>query len=253
MRAQRNPSLSTTQWKPGPWVDGLAALGVVAGVRLWLVDLDHPIADQDLRALAPDELDRAARFVHDSHRRRYGVARARLRQLLATATGTSPAALQLRPGRDGKPRLAETAPGRAPAFSLSHCEHLGLVGIAPDGDIGVDIELIRPMPEFDALARDHFTPAERAALQSLPPAQRDAGFLRAWTRKEACLKAVGCGLTATAAAGLSDGTDDAIVTTEVGRATVHVQSLQLPLDAVAAVALVHNAERDVVRHYGLRE
>jgi 4'-phosphopantetheinyl transferase len=135
---------------------------------------------------------------------------------------------------------------------LSHCEHLGLVGIADAGDIGVDIELARPIADIDALAHEHFTTAELAALEATPSGQREIAFLRGWTRKEACLKAVGSGLTASVEVGLTEEPALAAVTTPHGRATVHMESVPLPAGALAAVARVQDAERDVTAHFGLR-
>ena len=41
----------------------------------------------------------------------------------------------------------------------------------------------------------HFTPRERDAVQCETGAARDRAFLRCWTRKEACMKATGLGLS----------------------------------------------------------
>jgi 4'-phosphopantetheinyl transferase len=66
------------------------------------------------------------------------------------------------------------------------------------------------MPDAAALAADYFTAAEQRALASLPPERRDRAFLVGWTRKEACLKAVGTGLgidTRSFEAGLDEDAD----------------------------------------------
>ena len=70
-----------------------------------------------------------------------------------------------------------------------------MISVAEGVPIGVDVELQRAVPDALALAARNFTPAEYADLRSLEGPERDVAFLRCWTRKEACLKAIGCGLS----------------------------------------------------------
>jgi 4'-phosphopantetheinyl transferase len=60
--------------------------------------------------------------------------------------------------------------------------------------VGIDIERPRARPRALELARRYFTAAEADALAALPPAPREAAFLRLWCAKEAVLKAHGRGL-----------------------------------------------------------
>ena len=95
----------------------------------------------------------------------------------------------------GKPRLlADGAPSPI-GVSRSHGGGIGLLALAEDGEIGVDIEPPRPVDDIDGIARAHMTVAEREWLLRQPPLQRDAAFLRLWTLKEAVVKATGEGLS----------------------------------------------------------
>jgi 4'-phosphopantetheinyl transferase len=170
----------------------LTELGARGPARFWLVDLDAGSDAEAESTLDAAEHARAARFVFDRDRRRYVAAHVALRRLLAMRTNREPSRLSFDAGRFGKPHLRGDP---RCAFSLSHSGHLALVALADDGEIGVDLELIRSVPDADALAAAHFTAAERASLAVASDAQRDLQFLCAWTRKEACLKAVGCGLS----------------------------------------------------------
>ena len=78
-----------------------------------------------------------------------------------------------------------------PGFSLSHAGDLVGVAVRADGPVGLDVEQVRDVADLDALAEHVRSPAERARgdLDA-------AGFFRAWTRKEALVKATGDGLTA---------------------------------------------------------
>jgi 4'-phosphopantetheinyl transferase len=71
---------------------------------------------------------------------------------------------------------------------------MALIAAALDVDVGVDVERIRPMPEYAAVAERFFPPSESAALADSPPELREREFFRRWTRIEAMLKATGEGL-----------------------------------------------------------
>lgn len=111
---------------------------------------------------------------------------------------------------------------------MSHCEHLAVYALAPDGNIGVDVELLRPMADAQALARHHFTPAEQRELAAAGPAGETLRFLFGWTRKEACLKAIGCGLAVephSFEVGLSPGSREVKVQAPHGAVVVDVESV----------------------------
>lgn len=212
----------------------------VLGLQLSLHRLDHGPDAGALATLAPDEQERAARFHHERDRRRYLAARCALRERLAWHTGRSAASLRFVTGAQGKPALQDAQTCR---FNLSHSEDLALIGIGgEDGDlseVGVDLEWHRPVEAADALARSHFTPAEQAAWAGFDPGSRDAVFLRLWTRKEACLKALGSGLSV-APTRVDAGPGPALRRLQVAgceaRGWIDVVSLDLGSQAVAAVA-----------------
>ncbi len=128
------------------------------------------------------------------HGARFTVAHGRLRLLLASVLGMAPGEIEFAAGRHGKPYLAGVAAGSDLCFNLSHSGDVGLVGWAQGRDIGVDVEVWRPMRDEAALVRRYFSPAEIAAYEALPAAGRTEGFFNCWTRKEAYIKAVGRGL-----------------------------------------------------------
>lgn len=162
------------------------------GIELWLVDLDHTPEAWSDAVLSEEEAERAARFRFDILARRYRASHVALRQILGKVTGQSPASLQFNTGSEGKPRLAQLD---GPHFNLSHSAGWALIGTCASHPIGVDIEVIEPMSDVAALAQSHFSPAEQAAFSRIPIEQQLAAFFGCWTRKEACLKALGSGLT----------------------------------------------------------
>ena len=85
-------------------------------------------------------------------------------------------------GEHGKPFL----PG-GPAFSLSHSGSLAVLAVS-GGDVGADAERVAPVRE--PLLSRVLTEAERRWAAEDP--ERRFAFL--WTRKEAALKYLGCGI-----------------------------------------------------------
>jgi 4'-phosphopantetheinyl transferase len=73
--------------------------------------------------LSPDERARATRFIHDRHRRRFVIARARLRELLGERLEVPPQSISFDSGPAGKPALRRH---RHLRFNLSHSAELGV-------------------------------------------------------------------------------------------------------------------------------
>jgi 4'-phosphopantetheinyl transferase len=148
-------------------------------------------------SLSSEERARAAGFVFGHHRARYLASHTYLRARLSTHFGEILRGDAFDAGVFGKPRFSSRAASLVQGhFSLSHCEDFAAVACMHSGEVGVDIELQRPIPDATALAATLFTVAENAQLAQVPagPA-RDNAFLHGWTRKEACLKALGTGLS----------------------------------------------------------
>lgn len=171
----------------------LSALAGWPGVRLWLFDLRAEPSAGLLGCLSADEHARASRFAFERDRQRYRAAHAQLRGLLGHATGSTPASLRFSESPHGKPRLEAEG---APAFNLSHSADVGAFALTASGEIGVDIEVLHRVDDLEALSERCFTRAEQVELDRCggDPGARDLLFLQGWTRKEACLKAVGSGL-----------------------------------------------------------
>lgn len=173
----------------------VAEPGPIDGVTVWRIDarLDGPAYRAASALLSDDERARAERFLRSEDRERSVAGRAALRLILAGALGTDPRAVVVRPDAAGKPVLAR-AHDEELSFNVSHSGAWALIAVAGGARIGVDVELIRPIPDPLSLARHHFAAAEIAALSSLAPQARLPAFYACWTRKEAWLKAFGTGL-----------------------------------------------------------
>lgn len=160
-------------------------------VAVWQADLDRLPAAAVEVSLSAAEQQRASRFAFDVHRRRFMAGRHFLREVLASHIHCEPAEIRLVAGAQGKPAAADHAELH---FNLAHSEAIALLAVAPRA-IGVDVELLRPLADADLLAERLYTARERDWIDAaIGDDERALRFLQCWTRKEACLKAIGCGL-----------------------------------------------------------
>lgn len=174
----------------------LTGLALAPGeIDVWAVRLDPPAEQVERlgRVLSSDEWERANRFRFDKHRRQYVVGRGALRTLLAAYTGKRPELVKFSYGPRGKPFLD---PQGDLQFNLTNSDELALVGFVLGQEVGVDVELLRKMPDCEQISERFFSESERAVLRSIPFPAKEEAFFNCWTRKEAYLKAVGEGLAA---------------------------------------------------------
>jgi 4'-phosphopantetheinyl transferase len=167
-------------------------------VHVWLTALDRPVDDVHALAgvLSADEHARAGRFRFERDRRRFVVARAALRAILGWCLGRDPRRLRFSYGRFGKPHLAPELRDRRICFNLSHAHDRALIAVAHGRELGVDLELVRPIADLPLIARRSFSARVNAELRSLGADEALRGFFSCWTRKEAVQKAIGRGLGA---------------------------------------------------------
>ncbi len=189
-----------------------------AAVHVWLVDLDSPDwRDPRMPAgLSDDEKRRAEAFLFDQDRRRFIACRSAVRMILGRYLGSRPSDVRFRYGPYGKPRLDRNGPGAPLHFNVSHSEHLALVAVSRESEVGVDIEHVRARPGIPNIIERQFAPAERRALLRAPEAEHLSRFYRYWTLKEAHLKAAGLGMNGALAAIDVSGPTDPIELPEAG-------------------------------------
>jgi 4'-phosphopantetheinyl transferase len=172
--------------------DGEAPCPAGDEVHVWEASLTRSVSELAAlwELLAPDERERAQRFVFERDRNRYTAGRGLLRLLLGRCLARPAGAVRFDYGEFGKPHLRDSPLW----FNLSHSGATALVALSVRAELGVDLELEPVTFDVEPVAQRFFSPAEVAALGTVAPAQRGRAFLNAWTRKEAFIKARGDGL-----------------------------------------------------------
>ena len=239
-----NPEVSPTSRARGadlPDVTSAMRLlpGTVFGAQLWLVDLT--VTPASVASLSVAECARAERLVFEIDRRRFRAAHVALRELLSPVVGREAADIEFDEGPHDKPFVVD-----APhiSFNMSHSGERALIAIARDlpagVELGVDIEEERGVTHVADLAEAHFTASEQRELEACAPAARNQLFLSGWTRKEACLKAVGSGLSIapdTFDCALAPGRARTSIATASGRVSIDVESVDIEPGYLAAIAI----------------
>ena len=80
-------------------------------------------------------------------------------------------------------------------FNISHSSPHGLVAIARNGCLGVDVEMRAPQRDFVGIGSLVFGPNERRLLGIATGPDRMNLFYRLWSMKEALIKALGTGFS----------------------------------------------------------
>ena len=165
-------------------------------IHVWKASLDVPHRQLEAfaRTLGSDEQERIARLRFEPDRFRATASRGLLRHVLAGYAGTPPAELRFAYGPAGKPELLGAAGRRPLSFNTAHSGDLLLVAVGRAPSMGIDVERIRPVPRWEHVGRRVFSGEEMRRIEALPGEARDEAFITCWTRKEACVKAIGGGV-----------------------------------------------------------
>lgn len=160
--------------------------------EVWVVPLraNRHLVDELRQTLSPDEIERALRFRAEEDCDLFIVARGILRRILSRYASEQPEKLVFGYGSKGKPYLRDHSDLQ---FNLGHSGGFAVYGVSGE-ELGVDIELVKPLTDWRKISQRFFSPREVEELESLDPTQQLRGFFSCWTRKEAYTKAVGEGI-----------------------------------------------------------
>jgi 4'-phosphopantetheinyl transferase len=181
-----------------PIVETLDMGSLNGEIHVCRINLDQFSDDLLLRCrslLDDDERGRASRIRHKETQRSFVMVRSGLRVWLGRYLSIEPSAIQFVHGDKGKPRLAGTEPDHGLVFNVSHSGSCGLIALACDTALGVDVEKFRAMANLDGIAERCFSAGELAYWQTLPLEHRQQAFFALWNFKEAFVKATGEGIT----------------------------------------------------------
>jgi 4'-phosphopantetheinyl transferase len=166
-------------------------------VHLWkcLFKPDSNEFKKSAYLLSEEEFQLADRFVFEHDRERYVYFHGALRVVLSAYTHTPPRLLSFWKNSYGKPHVVRHSGKGDVQFSLSHSQDIALIAVALDQEVGVDVELIRPINDARDITKNYFAVEEQQLLLPLSDEVLDEYFFICWTQKEAYIKAIGKGFS----------------------------------------------------------
>jgi 4'-phosphopantetheinyl transferase len=163
-------------------------------VHVWLARLDCENIGEGERIISADELARADKFRFEKDRNKFIAGRSVLRRILGAYLQKKPNLLRFAYNQFGKPFLCGENESKL-EFNLSHSGSLALYAFSLNREIGVDIEERNADFIEEGVISLSLSHKETEHFHSLPPDERTLFFFDCWTKKEAYLKAHGCGLS----------------------------------------------------------
>jgi 4'-phosphopantetheinyl transferase len=176
-----------------PEVDRLLFSIKPTEVHVWLFDLGQAGPDASVweRLLSKAEIERSNRYKFTGDRSNFIARRGILRKMLGIYLAVDPAGINYQKNPYGKLSLAD----HSLSFNISHSQDWTALAFTLTDEVGVDIEMLRPMPDLSRMVEHWFSPDEIASLSALASEEKLASFYHIWTQKEAFLKARGEGLS----------------------------------------------------------
>lgn len=150
----------------------------------------HTLFENADTLLDADETLRAHRFLFPKHQRRFTVARATLRLILAQYLFLAPQELHFTYNAHGKPNVLSSTDLQ---FNVSHSEEWAILAVGQTHPLGVDLEFFSDRP-YSGIATHLFSDSEQRILQNAPLSLQPLIFFHIWAQKEAFIKATGLGL-----------------------------------------------------------
>ena len=207
------------------------------------LDVSSAVRAKCRQFLSEEEKCRADRFSRPMLSERWLVARAGLRDVLASYCCKAPDDLEFDYEQFGKPVLAKRHADANLHFNQSHSLNLAVVAITRTGPVGVDLEYVRTIRDWENVASRFFSRCENLQLSDVEESSRQEAFYCCWTRKEAVIKATGEGLSARLDSfdvSLAPGVRAEVLTDRAARrggGDWHLQHFDLANRFVGAVAL----------------
>ena len=170
----------------------------IINVRIILLKDCRHFIEKIASELPAHEQAHARLYRSGQDRENFVIARTLIRRVCADYSGLHPSAVPLRVTPLGRPYVGRDGWTREGIveFNITHSDECVVLAWAEDERVGVDVELVKSGPgaNLEEIARLSFSQNEYDVLTSVKAEEAAAVFYRIWVRKEAIVKAIGCGI-----------------------------------------------------------
>lgn len=162
-------------------------------VHVWSIDKDKHINKLPFywSVLNETEKEKASKYRFENDHNCAVISRGILRILLGTYLKTSPKNINFQFGDYGKPTIIASNI----EFNISHSANSIVMAFTLKSKIGIDVEYTKKSIDVKKISEHFFSKEEISSLLSLHKNYQQQAFYNCWTRKEAFIKALGCGLS----------------------------------------------------------
>lgn len=164
-------------------------------IHLWICSLDPTPEFLEVfkSSLSDKELKTSTFFSFPKDQVAYIASQGFLRIILSRYLSIDGRDLVFARHRKGKPYLINDT---SLLYNISNSGQYVVVSISKHGEVGVDLEKVRPLDDFEDLVQKNFSPFERNYINKVH-SEKLQRFFKLWTLKEAFLKAIGEGMRLT--------------------------------------------------------
>ena len=164
-------------------------------LHIWTVSLEpgEEFIEKCKSALSEGERNRIDWFSFPQVQNNYVISQGVLRSILAGYLNIEPSQIQLSKHAKGKPFVTNDT---SLFFNLSNSGKKAVFSFSRDNEVGIDLEMIRTLPDLEELIQKNFTPAESNYISKVAE-EKLKRFFQFWTIKESYLKAIGEGMRLT--------------------------------------------------------
>lgn len=161
-------------------------------IHVWSLSLitDTPFYERCKSALTATEHQRISYFNFKQVQDSYIISQGGLRLLLSFYLNIEPSKIQINKHSKGKPYTADDT---SLCFNISNSGNYVIFAISRAGEVGIDIEKLRTLPDLNELIEKNFSSKEKQYI-SKNTTLKELRFFKFWTVKEAYLKAIGEGM-----------------------------------------------------------